>query len=65
MVVPDRRASAFGPFTAGYGVSWFLGSALMGIVYQRSLTGVVGVCLGCELAALPIFWMLTREGPRT
>ena len=31
MVAVQRRASAFGLFTAGYGVFWFLGSAVIGI----------------------------------
>ena len=34
MVRPERRASAFGLFTAGYGVFWFLGSAAIGILYD-------------------------------
>ncbi len=35
MVPVDRRASAFGLFTAGYGVFWFLGSAAIGGLGQR------------------------------
>ena len=31
MVSTRRRASAFGTFTAGYGIFWFLGSAAIGI----------------------------------
>jgi len=30
MVPNERRASAFGLFTAGYGLFWFLGSATIG-----------------------------------
>lgn len=33
MVPSQRRASAFGLFTAGYGIFWFLGSAAIGILY--------------------------------
>jgi len=32
MVAPQRRASAYGLFTAGYGIFWFLGSAAIGIL---------------------------------
>jgi len=36
MVHSHRRAAAFGLFTAGYGVAWFLGSAAIGALYERS-----------------------------
>ncbi len=34
MVAPQRRASASGLFTAGYGLSWFLDSAAIGFLYS-------------------------------
>lgn len=55
MVPPQRRPSAYGLFTAGYGVAWFLGSAVMGMLYDTSITGVVIFCVLLELAAVPIF----------
>jgi len=41
MLSPRRRGSAFGTFTAGHGVFWFLGSAVIGILYDVS-AGVIG-----------------------
>ncbi len=35
MVTMDKRASGMLIFSAGYGLSWFLGSALMGILDDR------------------------------
>jgi MFS family permease len=55
MVPAQRRASAFGLFTAGYGVFWFLGSAAIGALYEISLSLTVGFCMVAELAAVPIF----------
>jgi MFS family permease len=55
MVPPQRRPSAYGLFTAGYGVAWFIGSALMGVLYDVSIGGVVIFCLVLQLAAVPIF----------
>jgi MFS family permease len=55
MVPAERRPSAYGLFTAGYGIAWFLGSAVMGILYDRSITAVVIFCVLLELAAIPIF----------
>jgi MFS family permease len=55
MVPPQRRPSAYGLFTAGYGAAWFVGSALIGILYDISIPGVVIFCLALQLAAVPIF----------
>ena len=41
MVPVERRASAFGLFTAGYGIFWFLGSAAIGGLFTLSLGAVV------------------------
>lgn len=66
MVPPHRRPSAYGLFTAGYGVAWFIGSALIGILYDISIAGVVIFCLLLQLAAVPIFLKvrnMARRGP--
>lgn len=41
MVTPQTRGFAFGLFTSVYGLAWFVGSALMGVLYDFSLTGLV------------------------
>ena len=61
MVSPERRASAYGLFTAGYGVFWFLGSAVMGILYDRSVTATIIFCVALQLAAVPIFFVVRRQ----
>jgi MFS family permease len=55
MVPTERRPSAYGLFTAGYGVAWFVGSAIMGMLYDVSVPSVVIFCVLLELAAVPIF----------
>jgi len=55
MVPRSRRPSAYGLFTGGYGVAWFLGSALMGALYDRSVPAVVIFCVVLQLAAVPVF----------
>jgi MFS family permease len=62
MVPPQRRPSAYGLFTAGYGVAWFIGSALIGILYDISISGVVIFCLLLQLAAVPIFLKVRDMG---
>lgn len=61
MVPSQRRASAFGLFTASYGIFWFLGSALMGFLYERSLVGVIVFCMGTQLMAVPLFLWVSRH----
>lgn len=59
MVGQERRATAFGLFTAGYGFAWFLGSAVIGFLYDRSLVETVLFCLiaeGLALIPLVIVW---------
>lgn len=61
MVPAERRASAFGLFTAGYGVFWFLGSAAIGILYDISLPATIAFCVAAELAAVPVFIWVSRH----
>jgi MFS family permease len=61
MVPAHRRASAFGLFTATYGLFWFVGSALIGMLYDYSLDGVIVFCVLCQLAAIPIFVFVGRR----
>ena len=63
IVRPDRRAAAFGVFTAGYGMLWFVGSAAIGVLYDLSIPATVAFCVATELAAVPIFyWVGRRRG---
>jgi predicted MFS family arabinose efflux permease len=55
MVARERRASAFGLFTAVYGAAWFVGSAAIGILYDSSLAAAIAFCVVAELAAVPVF----------
>lgn len=55
MVSVQRRPSAYGLFTAGYGVAWFVGSAVLGVLYDLSVAGVVIFSVTLQLAAVPVF----------
>jgi MFS family permease len=61
MVSPERRASAYGLFTAGYGVFWFIGSAIMGILYDHSITATIIFCVALQVAAIPIFFVVRNQ----
>lgn len=45
----DSRATALGTFDAVYGVAWFIGSALMGILYDRGVGTLVVLSLVFQL----------------
>ena len=54
MVPAKRRGSAYGIFNAAYGIFWFLGSALMGFLYDTSLPALIGFSVGMQLVAVPL-----------
>ena len=61
MVPPQRRASAYGLFTAGYGLFWFLGSAAIGFLYDRTITGTIIFCVALQLAAVPVLFIVRKQ----
>jgi MFS family permease len=56
IVTKERRGTAFGIFNAGFGACWFLGSWLMGILYDKSLLALVILSMISQLASLPFFF---------
>jgi len=61
MVPRDRRATGYGIFNTGFGLFWFLGSALMGILYDVSLGALIAFSLIMQLMAIPVFLRVSRE----
>jgi predicted MFS family arabinose efflux permease len=64
MVDPQHRASAYGLFTAGYGIFWFLGSAAIGFLYGVSLPAMIAFSVVLQLAAIPWFISVARQTRR-
>jgi MFS family permease len=61
MVPRDRRATGFGLFHAGFGLFWFLGSVLMGFLYDFSLGALVVFSVTAQLMAIPFFLAVSRQ----
>lgn len=61
MVGADRRASAYGLFDTGFGVCWFLGSVVLGVLYDRSVGAVVAFSVAAQLAAIPPLLVALRR----
>jgi MFS family permease len=60
MVPYARRTSAYGIFTAGYGISLFLGSIIIGFLYDIGLPALIAFGVIAELAAIPVFLWVAR-----
>lgn len=61
MVPMNKRGSAYGIFNAGYGICWFLGSFLMGIIYDVSILSLVIFSVLIQLLAVPLLWIVMKR----
>jgi predicted MFS family arabinose efflux permease len=53
-IIPsEKRSTAFGVFDTAFGLAWFAGSAIMGLLYDRSILTVVIFSVTLQLLALP------------
>jgi len=60
MVPANKRGSAYGLFNTGFGVFWFLGSALMGILYDLSLPSMIAFSVAAQFLSVPLFLWIKR-----
>jgi hypothetical protein len=57
-----RRATSFGVYDLIFGASWFVGSAVAGMLLDRSVLALVLFSMLLQLAAIPFFAMRTARG---
>ena len=55
MVPKASRATGYGVFECAFGVFWFLGSWLLGVLYDVSIPAMVAVSVAGQLAAIPLY----------
>ena len=60
VVSMNKRGSAFGAFNGVFGVMWFFGSVVMGLLYDRSLVALVAFGLVFQMIAAGLFIWLRR-----
>jgi MFS family permease len=60
MIPANRRASAYGIFNAVFGLFWFLGSLLMGVLYDYSMPAVILTSVVLQLASIPVLLGMRR-----
>jgi MFS family permease len=64
-IVPKQnRSSGFGIFQTAFGIAWFLGSTLMGFLYDFSIPAMVAFSAACQIAAVPLYLICARKFPR-
>jgi MFS family permease len=61
MVPQQRRPSAYGIFTAGYGLFWFIGSVIIGRLYDVSISALIIFSVITQIVALPIFMYVRKR----
>ena len=64
MVPKDSRATGYGIFECSFGVFWFLGSTLLGVLYDLSIPAMIAVSVAAQLAAIPLYYLSQREHKR-
>ncbi len=59
-----KRGTGYGVFNTVYGLAVFASSAVMGLLYDRSLAALVILSVALEAAAIPAFFALRKEALR-
>lgn len=55
MVPKASRATGYGVFECSFGAFWFLGSWLIGVLYDVSIPAMIAVSVIAQLAAIPLY----------
>ena len=61
MVPKKNRATGYGIFECSFGIFWFLGSWLLGVIYSKSLPLMIGLSIFAQLLAIPFYLRASRE----
>lgn len=61
-MVPKRsRATGYGVFEFSFGVFWFLGSWLLGVLYDVNITAMVCLSVASELLSIPLYLLSAKK----
>ncbi|MFQ8697277.1 MAG: MFS transporter [Peptoniphilus harei] len=60
--VPKKnRATGYGIFECSFGIFWFLGSWVLGVIYSKSLPLMIGLSIFAQVLAIPFYLRASRE----
>lgn len=60
----SMRSTGFGVFDTGFGIAWFLGSWLLGYLYDASITALVAVSVSVQLLAVLFYWICIAQSKK-
>lgn len=60
MVPKKNRASGYGIFECSFGIFWFLGSWLLGVLYSKSLPLMIGISILAQVLAIPFYLRVSK-----
>jgi MFS family permease len=58
----EHRGFAYGMFNTIYGVSWFFGSILMGLLYDLNIGYLILFVVVMEVISAPVFFLISYRG---
>ena len=61
MVPKSSRATGYGIFEFAFGIFWFLGSWLLGVLYDVNLYAMIAVSVLAQLSAIPLYLLSVRS----
>lgn len=61
MVPKKNRATGYGIFECSFGIFWFLGSWVLGVIYSKSLPLMIGLSIFAQVLAIPFYLKVSRE----
>lgn len=60
MVPKKNRASGYGIFECSFGIFWFLGSWLLGVLYSVSIPLMIGISILAQVLATPFYLSVSK-----
>ena len=60
----SQRGTAYGIFNAAYGLAWFAGSAVLGVLYDWSVPALAAVSVLLQGAGLTLLWRVSGSLPQ-
>lgn len=64
MVPKSSRATGYGIFECAFGVFWFLGSWLLGVLYEHSIPAMAAVSVAAQLLSIPFYVSSAKSGKK-
>ena len=62
LVPKASRATGYGLFELAFGIFWFLGSWLLGVLYDINIPVMIAVSVAAQLLSIPLYLLSSRAG---